>query len=342
MRVLHLLSSNKFSGAENVVCQIIDMFKNEVEMFYCSPDGLISNTLKNKGIKFLPLKKLNKKELLRVVKMNKIDVIHAHDVKASILASKVHGKYRIISHIHGNDKRKMGKITLKSLFYNYVSKNFDSIIMVSNSCFNDYVFKNKIENKTIILHNIINIKSLKNLLNLDENEYCFDICYLGRLSEIKNPLRMLNIIKNVVVKKPEIKCAIIGDGELKKDCENFVKINNLENNIQFFGFLSNPYKILKDSRLMIMSSINEGTPMAVLEAFALGVPLVSTKVDGASELINNELMGNLYSTNEQAVSQILKILNNNKEEYEKYLLKFSKDYNNIEEYKKKLLNIWEH
>ena len=49
MKVLHLLSTNKFSGAENVVCQIINLFQNEsnYKMFYCSPDGEIKETLKN-------------------------------------------------------------------------------------------------------------------------------------------------------------------------------------------------------------------------------------------------------------------------------------------------------
>ena len=52
MKVLHLLASNKYSGAENVVCQIIKMFNNSVEMVYCSVDGPIAQTLKDKGIKW--------------------------------------------------------------------------------------------------------------------------------------------------------------------------------------------------------------------------------------------------------------------------------------------------
>ena len=49
MKVLHILASNRFSGAENVVCQIVDMFKGEIEMAYCSPDGDIRNSLKEIG-----------------------------------------------------------------------------------------------------------------------------------------------------------------------------------------------------------------------------------------------------------------------------------------------------
>ena len=50
MKVLHLLASNKYSGAENVVCQIIKMFSHDVEMAYCSLNGPIEQTLKDKNI----------------------------------------------------------------------------------------------------------------------------------------------------------------------------------------------------------------------------------------------------------------------------------------------------
>ena len=51
---MHLLATNSFSGAENVVCQIIDMYKNDknLDMVYCSPNGKIKNKLVEKNIKF--------------------------------------------------------------------------------------------------------------------------------------------------------------------------------------------------------------------------------------------------------------------------------------------------
>ena len=60
MKVLHLLASDRFSGAENVVCQIIEMFKtdDDLEMFYCSPPGQIETALKERDIRFVPIKKL--------------------------------------------------------------------------------------------------------------------------------------------------------------------------------------------------------------------------------------------------------------------------------------------
>ena len=94
MKVLHVLSTNKYSGAENVVCQIIKMFPNE-EMVYCSPDGDISSQLKDFNVKFLPINKLSYNELKKVVQDFNPDVIHAHDLRACMVVSKF--KNNIIS-----------------------------------------------------------------------------------------------------------------------------------------------------------------------------------------------------------------------------------------------------
>ena len=340
MKVLHLLASNVYSGAENVVCQIIDMFNGEVEMVYCSPEGKIRQALEEKNITFMPIDKLNKKELKRVVNEFKPDIIHSHDIRASIVASSFGKKIPVISHIHGNDKRNMGRLTPKSILYRLVSKRFKKVIHVSNSCFNDYIFKKSIENKSVVLHNIISIDRLYQKEKLDKNSYEYEVCYLGRLSEIKNPMRALEIMKNVIQKRPETKCVFIGDGELRNECESFVKDNKLEENITFLGFVNNPYKIVKSARVVLMSSINEGTPMALLESFALGIPLVSSKVDGAVELITNDSMGYLYDTNEEAVDEILKIINSDKKKYIDYLTKYSVEYNDINKYKEQILNAY--
>ncbi len=69
MKILHLLSTNSFSGAENVVCQIINMFDSDkdIMMAYCSPDGKIKEKLQEKKIDFLPLNKLNYSSIKRLL-----------------------------------------------------------------------------------------------------------------------------------------------------------------------------------------------------------------------------------------------------------------------------------
>jgi hypothetical protein len=58
-RILHILSTNTLSGAENVAADICMMFRDEYEMAYCSLDGPIKDSLCGRGVNFIPLKKLN-------------------------------------------------------------------------------------------------------------------------------------------------------------------------------------------------------------------------------------------------------------------------------------------
>ena len=89
MRVLHLLQSSRFSGAGNVVCQIIKMFENDnaLTMAYCSRDGQIRSSLEEKNIKFYPINDLNVAEVKRVINEYKPNIIHAHDMRASVIAA---------------------------------------------------------------------------------------------------------------------------------------------------------------------------------------------------------------------------------------------------------------
>lgn len=133
MKVLHLLVSNKFSGAENVVCQIMENCK-DYEMVYCSPIGQIEKELVKRGINYIPLDKKNVKSIKKVIQLYKPDIIHAHDFTASVLASQTGFKGKLISHIHNNPPfiKKWG---LKSILYNSTIDKYDKVVLVSNSIY---------------------------------------------------------------------------------------------------------------------------------------------------------------------------------------------------------------
>lgn len=338
MKVLHLLSTNRFSGAENVACQIINMFKNEIEMAYCSPQGEISSTLKNKDISFIPIKKLSLKEVRKIIRQFRPDYIHAHDIKASIIAVLASSKIPVISHIHGqifsHNSKKNKKISIKAIVYSWFAQRFQHIFFVSKSCYEDYFFKRQIAHKSSILYNVISRNDLVNLVEKDSKNYNYDLVFLGRLSNVKNPLRFIEIIKDLVVENKSIKCAMIGDGDLYLECKNKITVYNLEKNIDLLGFMSNPYKILSQSRIMVITSRFEGTPMSALESFALGVPIISTPVDGLKEMIKNGENGYLCDTNQDFIQAIKMILSDN--QIKQKIIDFFMSFNNLDNYKANL------
>ena len=280
MKILHLLCTDSFSGAENVACQIITSCSDQNHEFvYCSLDGSIRNVLDTKGIKFQPINKMSIKELKRVIKIEKPDIIHAHDMRASFYASLVCGEIPLISHCHNNGFDSQ-RVSLKSILYFFAAKKAKHIFWVSNTTFSGYKFHKYFKTKSSILYNVINFDEVNKKALDDSNIYDYDVVYLGRITYQKDPIRLIHLfslLKNIM---PTIKIVVIGNGDMFKETNNLVNQLGLKNNVDFKGYMKNPYKILKDSKVMVMVSRWEGTPIAALEAMSLGLPIVSTPTDG--------------------------------------------------------------
>lgn len=310
MKILHLLQSAQFSGAENVACQIIGMF-NEfgIRMAYCSTDGSIKEELRRRNIEYYPLKKLSISEVKRVIKEYNPDVIHAHDMRASFIAAVCCGEKTLISHIHNNSFQSRG-FSVKSIAYILAGTKAKHIFWVSKSSFEGYLFKNFFKNKSSVLQNIIDMEALYEKKNEDVNKYNYDIVYVGRLTYQKNPERLLDVLERVCNKCENVRIAIVGSGDLEEKVKKICYDKNLGDNIEFLGYCTNPLKIVYDSKVMIMTSRWEGTPICALEAQSLGVPIVTTPTDGLCDIISDGINGYLSEENDVLAEKICEILSN--------------------------------
>ena len=343
LKVLHLISTSLFSGAENVACQIINLFKDEssYDMRYCAVIGKNKEALEIRKIPVLKLDKFNIHDIKKAIKEYNPDIIHAHDPKstiASVISSR--GK-KIIAHIHSNH-RYMRKISIKScIFHFYIEKRTSDIIWVSDSALNEYIFNKKNNKKinSIVLRNVVNPNELKDIAINDKNKYSFDLVFLGRMEDVKNPLRFIDIMFQIQKNKRDIKVAMIGDGSLMNEVKTKVNELGLEKNTTIFGNLINPYKILLSSKILVITSRYEGTPMNALESIACGIPIVSTPVDGLLEIINKKY---LCSTDKDFIKIITMLLNDNGL-YNKYnidLITINNRINDVSIYKRKITELY--
>ncbi|MBE6635612.1 MAG: glycosyltransferase [Ruminococcaceae bacterium] len=343
MRVLHLLQSSVFSGAENVICQIIGMFRDEpdIEMVYSSQDGPIRDALVERDITFAPMKKLCFSEVKRVIKEVNPDIIHAHDMRASFYAALLCGKIPMISHMHNNSIDVRG-FSLKSLLYAYAARKAKHILWVSESAFGGYYYHDRFAAKSSVLYNVISIDALCEKMNRDTNEYNYDIVYVGRLSYQKNPERFMRIFAEIVKKKPDVNIAVVGSGELKDEAEKLHSELGLGDNVHLLGYCSNPLKMIHDSKAMIMTSRFEGTPMVALEALALGTPIVSTPVDGMCDLIENGKNGYLSDADGEITERLIEIIENSdlRERLSKEAKTDAVQRNDIPTYKEKIMSLY--
>ena len=309
MKVMHVLNSRIYSGAEKVVCQIIKSFRDDVEMVYCSPDSdIVRQMLAEQNVTFLPMETMSTKELKRVIREQKPDLIHAHDMRASFFCALCCGRIPLVSHIHNNayDARGLSPKTIAYLLAGFKAKH---ILWVSNSSFEGYAFHKLFAQKSSVLYNIIDTDAIFDKKARDENTYDYDMIYVGRLTFQKDPQRLMRLCARLKESKPDLKVAIVGTGELEAEAKQLCAELKITENVQFLGFQSNPIKMVHDSKAMILTSRWEGTPMCALEAMALGTPVVSTPSDGMTDLLDDGVNG--YLTDDDAVmaEKLLRIMN---------------------------------
>lgn len=329
IRVMHVLNTGSYSGAENVVITLINATKGKVDSTYVSLNGPIKEYLSENGIRFAPVKKLTVPEIRRVIAKVKPDIIHAHDFTAGIICSLATG-LPVINHIHNNSPW-IKHYNLRSFAYAASCFRYKRILTVSDSVMNEYVFGKLFEKKTKIVGNPIDPEKVRK--QAGQADISFDIAFLGRLSEPKNPMLFLDIIKTLKSRLPELKVIMIGDGELREEVKKQIGAKGLNKNITMTGFQKNPYKYLNQARLLLMPSSWEGYGLAAVEALALGKPVVCSDKGGLPKIVDSSC-GRICHKTEDYCKAVYKLLTDSSE-YNRMVsgsLERAKKIENLKEY----------
>jgi len=112
---------------------------------------------------------------------------------------------------------------------------------------------------------------------------------VGRLAPVKD----LETLLRAVERAADVHLAIIGDGPERSRLESLRDQLGLASRIHFTGFLSKLENVYPDLDCVVNSSLNEGTPVALIEAMAAGVPVVATAVGGTPDLLRDGRFGAL-------------------------------------------------
>ncbi len=140
----------------------------------------------------------------------------------------------------------------------------------------------------------------------------FTIVHTSRLAEQKNPMRLLHIAKLLREAGRKFDFYIIGNGEYYEQMTSYIEKHELSSFVHMVGYQENPYPYMKMSDVFLLSSFSEGFPTVFVEAMSLGVPVVTTVVGGSKELIDGGKNGFEYESDEEAVQDLLQLMDNEK------------------------------
>lgn len=144
------------------------------------------------------------------------------------------------------------------------------------------------------------------------------ILAVGRLEPQKDYHTLLNAFK-IVKNKSDLHLVILGKGSLEIELKNLAKKLGITDKIHFLGFQKNPYSFYLNAEVFVLSSIFEGFGNVLVEALALGTPIVSTKcLGGPSFILENGKYGTLVQVqNPDIMAEAILNIYNGKVVYKK-------------------------
>lgn len=315
--------------------QKIEQDENFVNYIVC-PAGEWSEKMKKQGIKVINVNlsnslKINEvlheiKDLEKVFKEYKIDIVHTHTSKPGVtgrIAAKKAKVPLVIHQVHTFHFMRYNGI--RRFIFEKIEKHMASyanFMLFQNKDEFEFCLKNKYSKKTVLKYigNGISFEEFDNYLNKEKNYNPGqkNIACIARLEEVKNHKMLFRSLKYLieVYNYTDFKLNLYGEGEEEIKLKEFAKSLNIESFVNFVGTLDRKEMIdsIFQSDLSVLTSYKEGKPRALMESSALGVPIVATDVIGTREVVKNGKTGYLVKLNdyESFAEKMYELLTNEK------------------------------
>jgi glycosyltransferase involved in cell wall biosynthesis len=112
----------------------------------------------------------------------------------------------------------------------------------------------------------------------------FDIVFVGRLAPQKNVRLLLEAIR-IVINARTVRLTVVGDGPEAQSLRAYASQLDLAEYVEFVGYVKSPYEFISRSRMLALSSDDEGLPSVIVQALYMGVPVVSTNSSSGVEFL---------------------------------------------------------
>lgn len=270
-------------------------------------------------------------KLKKIINDNKYELIHCHSPIGSVISRICAIRYRkkglkVIYTAHGFHFYKGASIEKWLIYYpieKILSYFTDCIITINQEDYNFSQNKMNAQNVAYIPGIGIDVKKIwsYSIPNRDEK---FTLISVGQLSQRKNHQV---VIESIALLKERlnidnIQYLICGLGELDSELKMLVKNLGISQNVVFLGFQENVIDYLKSADCFIFPSLQEGLPVSLMEAMAVPLPVICSKIRGNVDLIDNNKGGILVQPNDiKSISEAIEYMyvnDNIREEFRKY------------------------
>lgn len=311
--VLLIIPTLSFGGCQKIACETVYLLKEKYNV------SMVVFTLENSAL-YPDCKVINldippedsfiKKIIItikRVVLLKRIktklniNISYSFDVSASLVNILSRCYDQIIISVHGHSF--LPSTFVGRLLWRTVYSKADAIFAVSKQIVNGLNSLIHCEEKTFCLYNPYDIEQIR---KKSKEIPCIvmstpSIISMGRIERVKGLRHLINAFLIALKSIPELKLYIVGDGKDKQTLEEYVCELNLVDKVIFLGYQENPFSLISQASLYVLSSISEGLPNALIEAMICGMPVIATDCkSGPREILTQEYKEKITKTIEWA------------------------------------------
>jgi glycosyltransferase involved in cell wall biosynthesis len=232
------------------------------------------------------------RRLARFFRENRVDVVHTHGYKANLLcgcAAKLSGAH-VVKTEHGGlepveafARIKLSlNLGLDRLMTPYL---VDRIVYVSRDIRRRNGKHYERMHGDVIYNGIPCPPEAPYERPPEIDPSAFNLGIVGRLTAVKGHIHLLRALKELSTLN--VRLYVLGDGELRSKLERFSQENGLAGRVSFLGFRDNLADYLRSLDALVMPSLHEGFPYAMLEAAYWGLPLIASRVGGIREVLRD-------------------------------------------------------
>ena len=309
MNILQVSNGLVMRGAEVHILGILQGFRDlPVNMsLVVFTDGPLAEAARKLGVNVYVIRKRFRGDvwpliaLTRLIRAEKIDIVHTHLISGNFYG-RVIGKYTkvkgIVSTIHYSDKLALGEFTLPFM------GDFLFKLDTAMSRFSDYIVAPSKELQKLLVRKGVNedkVINIPNAFNCDLTKLVGDsnplrvelglapdikiVGMVGRLVPVKNFEMFLRAAKIVINSGANVKFLLVGDGPQRPVLERLVQWLGIDEHISFLGFRADVFAVVSMLDVFVLCSKWETFPISLIEAMALGKPVIATDVGGVKEII---------------------------------------------------------
>jgi glycosyltransferase involved in cell wall biosynthesis len=311
-RILHVIDHLHHGGAQTVLKDLIENASDkELEHFICVLRTDKIEISIDTDIIGLTYKRWDPRTIWRIVKICKekdIDILHAHLQKSIIssLLAKIFCNCRLIVHVHGGVFLKGLSFSLYRFLLRILKRKATIYIANSHATAQKLVDNIKIKTERIeILYNPIDFstfstrpdvrRQMRDELKCKQDDII--IGFVGRLHHVKGVDLLIQAFALLIENNKNYFLEITGDGPERGSLENMVEKFEISNRVQFLGMCPDVAKVMSGFDIGVVPSRHEPFGRVALELMRMRVPIVSSGVDGLSELVKDGDTGVVNPTN---------------------------------------------